>query len=94
MSRRLTLSEFIEKALFVHGDTYDYASVVYTNSRTKINITCKTHGGFQQRPHNHLQGQGCTKCGDENMALRQTRNTELFNVDLLEHHGVVSIRDL
>jgi hypothetical protein len=35
---------FIEKAKEVHGKTYSYANTVYTNKRTKVTITCKTHG--------------------------------------------------
>lgn len=53
---------FIEKAKEVHGKTYSYANTVYTNKRTKVTITCKTHGDFLQSPQHHLQGSGCKKC--------------------------------
>ena len=54
---------FIEKAREVHADKYNYNSVIYVNSTTKITIFCKTHGNFQQTPTCHLRGCGCQKCG-------------------------------
>ena len=66
MSRKLTLSEFIEKAKFVHGDKYDYSKSVYENTMKKIMIICPIHGEFMQTPNSHLQGQGCPECKKDN----------------------------
>lgn len=52
----------IEKAKAIHGDLYEYLLVNYTNTRTKVKITCKIHGEFLQTPHDHLKGQGCPHC--------------------------------
>ena len=41
---------------------YDYSLVIYIDSTTKVFIICKEHGKFEQRPNNHLRGQGCPKC--------------------------------
>ncbi len=54
---------FFEKAKLKHGDKYLYTLVKYVNSEVKVKITCPEHGVFEQRPTNHLQGQGCPKCG-------------------------------
>jgi len=54
---------FIERAKTVHGDKYDYSKVEYVNSQTKVCIICPIHGEFWQTPNDHLQGQGCRKCG-------------------------------
>ena len=54
-----TTVEFIERARQVHGDTYDYSLVDYTNSRTKVKIISFDHGVFEQAPTHHLHGQGC-----------------------------------
>lgn len=55
---------FIENAIKVHGDRYDYSKVKYTNKETKVCIICPIHGEFWQRPHNHVSGkQGCPECG-------------------------------
>ena len=45
---------FIEKALKVHGDIYDYSRVNYKNMITKVKIVCKKHGEFEQTPNNHI----------------------------------------
>ena len=60
--KRLTTEEFIEKAKSVHKDKYVYSKVNYINNRTKIVISCKKHGDFNQIPNAHLNGQGCPKC--------------------------------
>ena len=56
---------FIEKAIRVHGDKYDYSRVVYINNSTKVDITCPIHGSFWQRPSNHIhpKAYGCPRCG-------------------------------
>ena len=54
--------EFIIRAKEVHGDRYDYSKVNYVNRETPIEIICKTHGSFWQKPHNHISGCGCPKC--------------------------------
>lgn len=60
--KRLTTPEFIEKARKIHGDKYDYSKVKYIDSNTKVTIICPIHGEFEQRPANHISGQGCPKC--------------------------------
>jgi hypothetical protein len=55
-------NEFIEKAIKIHNDKYDYSKVNYINSYTKIKIICKEHEEFEQLPNHHLSGSGCSKC--------------------------------
>jgi hypothetical protein len=57
---------FIEKAIKIHGDKYDYSKVNYKNSSTKIIIICKIHGEFLQIPNKHLSKSGCIECGKKN----------------------------
>jgi len=81
--KKLTTSRFIEKAIAVHGDRYDYSKVVYCDSKKKIEIVCKTHGSFFQRPNNHWEGQqGCPVCAG-NIQL----TTEIFIYRANEIHG-------
>ncbi|UVX29516.1 endonuclease [Klebsiella phage VLCpiS13f] len=61
-SKRATTEEFVAKAMKLHGDRYDYALVNYTNNSSKVSIICKTHGVFEQRPYDHLNGKGCFMC--------------------------------
>ena len=60
-----TTKEFVEKAVAVHGDRYEYSDVVYKHHGKHITITCKKHGKFEQTPRMHLKGQGCCQCGYE-----------------------------
>jgi len=64
--RAKTTKDFIEKAHKIHGELlYDYSDTIYVNSRTKLDIVCKTHGVFNQYPQNHIAGNGCPKCAFE-----------------------------
>lgn len=60
--KRLTSEEFIEKSNQIHNNKYDYSLVDYINNKIKVNIICKEHGIFEQKPYSHLQGKGCPYC--------------------------------
>jgi len=51
MSKRLTTEEFIERAIKIHGNKYDYSLVEYKNTDSKVKIICKNHGIFKQNEH-------------------------------------------
>lgn len=57
-------NDFLLQAKKVHGDVYDYSKVKYVNDATKVIITCKKHGDFEQIPNVHLKGHGCPYCGN------------------------------
>jgi len=61
--------EFVEKAKKVHGDRYDYSLVEYVNNHTPVKIICPIHGVFEQDPHNHLAGKGCSVCKQSKLEL-------------------------
>ena len=46
----------------MHHDKYNYSNINYINNKTNIEIICKKHGSFWQRPSHHLNGIGCYKC--------------------------------
>jgi hypothetical protein len=63
---RLTKDEFIDRAVKIHGQKYDYSKVEYINNHTKVLIICPEHGAFEMLPSNHTHGtkpQGCPECG-------------------------------
>jgi len=62
--KQKTTEQFIIDAKKVHGDRYDYSSVIYLNSHKQIKIICKEHGEFSQLPIDHLKKHGCSKCSD------------------------------
>ena len=47
----------------MHGDKYDYSSVVYKTNKVNVDIICKLHGVFSQNPNHHINGHGCPTCG-------------------------------
>ena len=63
-STRKTLEKFIEDAINVHGNSYDYSLVEYINSGTGVNIKCNECGKiFPQKPTKHINAkQGCPYC--------------------------------
>ena len=63
MPVKMTTSDFIRKAILVHGDQYDYSCSVYTGSKNQINVLHKLCGMvFSCKPNNHLMGSGCSHC--------------------------------
>ena len=67
MAKKLTQEEFIERAKEVHGDRYDYSKVEYKDSKSHIEIYCKTHSKwFIKTPNQHIsRKEGCKQCGKE-----------------------------
>lgn len=58
----LTNSEFVNRAVSVHGSKYNYCDVNYAHSKSSVDIICHKHGRFTQKPNYHLLGNGCPKC--------------------------------
>lgn len=71
-TKPLTTEEFIIRAIKKHGNKYDYSKSIYINSLSKIIITCKLHGDFEQKAANHLTGNGCPYCAGK---LHTTEST-------------------
>ena len=79
--------DFIQKAIIIHKEKYDYSKVEYINCKTNITIICKTHGEFLQIPSNHLNGKGCKECGKLEGRLKRSNTTENFIKNAIEIHG-------
>jgi len=76
-------NSFIEEAIKIHGDKYDYSKVDYNLSSIPVTIICKLHGDFLQQPNNHLSGAGCFKCGHDMKIF----STEDFIKEAKKVHG-------
>lgn len=63
----LTTEEFVQRAIKVHGDKYDYSKSVYDRHNHKLCIICKEHGEFWQTPNSHLDGKGCPICSQSHL---------------------------
>ena len=71
MSKKITTKEFIEKAKTIHGDKYDYGKTIYIKAKQPVIIYCKKcKKYFQQRPDNHIHGEGCYNCGRKTTAKK------------------------
>ena len=79
--------DFIEKAIKIHGNKFDYSKVEYVNSKTKVCIICPKHGEFWQLPNNHLQGKGCLKCKYDKLKKKQNISINDFITKAKEIHG-------
>jgi len=76
--------KFIEDAVYVHGDRYDYSLVEYKNGEEKVKIICKKHGEFLQIAKNHTNiGQGCPECNHESNRI----SFEYFIEKATKAHG-------
>ena len=80
--KRDTKEEFIEKAISVHGNIYDYSKVDYTNSHDRVIIICKEHGDFKQIPNGHLSGQGCPSCAEYGYDINKPATLYIHEINL------------
>ena len=88
-SQRYTLGQYVKLSRKVHGDSYDYSKVVYTDSKTPVEIICKKHGSFFQRFTDHVNSrQGCPTCA---LGKTSSRWEEDFSV-FIESKGFPVIR--
>lgn len=68
---KMTINEFIRRSNEIHNNKYSYDDVKYVNKYTNVIIKCDDHGNFNQTPHNHLAGKGCSKCSKKNYSKKQ-----------------------
>ena len=57
------LDKYIEKAIKIHGNKYDYSKSNAHSCKDKAIFICPIHGEFEQTWDNHVNGgSGCPKC--------------------------------
>ena len=90
----LPQEQVIEQFQEVHGDKYDYSSVKYKNTKSKVNIICPKHGVFEQTPNNHKKGQGCPNCTvlSQEEIIKQFKETHgnKYNYHLMEYTSTLN----
>jgi hypothetical protein len=88
MFKKLTKEIFVERAIKVHGDSYDYSKAIYTYYNRKLEIICKKHGSFFQQPNNHIfSKQGCKLCGNIKLSEKLSKSTKEFICELKLIYG-------
>lgn len=60
--KRLSFTDFLNRAKSIYGNQYDYSKVNFINTSTKICVTCPKHGDFWITPQNFLSGHKCAAC--------------------------------
>jgi len=86
-TKTLSLQDFLLKCKKVHGDTYDYSKVAYTQYHKKVCVICTCHGEFWITPSNHLNGNGCKKCAIKHNKQNQPKSNLEFISDAKSVHG-------
>jgi len=90
-------SEFIEKSVEKHGSKFNYDSVVYVNSITKVKLICENGHEFSIRPDMHInRGDGCRICKNNKMNksnidfINQMKEkySDKYDYSLVEYNGV------
>ncbi len=77
--------KFIEKSKIIHLDKYDYNNSIYINNYSKVEIICKEHGSFFQKPLYH-SAHGCPKCGRIRMKNSKIDNSNKWLEDFIKVH--------
>ncbi|KKP28263.1 MAG: hypothetical protein UR12_C0021G0004 [candidate division TM6 bacterium GW2011_GWF2_30_66] len=85
--RQKAAQEFLSRVNDVHGSKYDYSKAKYVGSSLKLEIICKKHGSFLIAPNCLLRGQGCSRCGTESMAEKQSTGKNKFIEQAMAVHG-------
>jgi very-short-patch-repair endonuclease len=84
---RLSINDFIKKAMFIHNNIYDYKLVNFKNTHDYIKIICSKHGEFLQQAYVHLDGSGCPRCGELLAGMKNRNNCDNFITKAKEIHG-------
>lgn len=66
---------------------YDFSNTEYINNKTKVSYNCLKHGLQKSYPFQLLNGNGCSKCGQERTAKSVRLTTELFIKKAKKIHG-------
>ena len=85
-----TTNEWIQKAIQVHDDKYDYSKVNYIDSKTKIIIKCNKHNyEFEVFPYNHLKQKagGCIKCNYSRKKIKRPKTVQNKKMEIPKLQG-------
>jgi very-short-patch-repair endonuclease len=91
----LNTDSFIEKAVKVHNDFYNYSLVDYKNTNTKVKIICPNHGVFEQAPNSHLSGKnGCPICKSSKGELTIKQWLDGKNINYIQQYRFPDCRNI
>lgn len=86
--KKLTTEKFIAKSKEQHNERYIYNNTIYVDAHTKVVITCREHGDFEQLPYSHYKGgQGCPVCGVK-YGKKEKEWLDSLNLNLKRQHKI------
>ena len=91
--KKQTTKEFIERAITIHNNKFDYSLVEYDGYEKKVKIICEKHGIFQQTPHNHLSGSGCRLCRESHGEKKVAEILIKNNIEFIREFTFNDLRD-
>jgi hypothetical protein len=77
---KYTTAKFIEKAIKIHGNKFDYSKTIYKYCDKYVTIICKTHGEFEQIATSHLKKSGCPICNESKGEREIAKVLDLLNL--------------
>lgn len=87
ISQRIPFKEIIKRISDKHPDYLIDENQNYVNTHTGIIITCPKHGNFKMSPNSIFNGQGCPKCGKDNMKLKMSNDINWLIKESNRIHG-------
>lgn len=90
----LTQQEWLKRVKEKRGNQYDYSKVIYIDSKTPIEIICKKHGSFWQKPVVHMYGANCPLCRKKPRSQEWFKNKiKSFWGENIKKHGYKNIKN-
>lgn len=89
-NKRLKFTNFLKRSKSIHGGKYTYPrQKLSSGTKTVIDIYCKACSAtFKQKVGDHLNGNGCQKCGIESFRKNKTLSQAEFLERCHETHGL------
>lgn len=88
MGKKLSLEQFIEKAIAKHGNRFDYTQVEYNGYDIPIKIRClKCNSDLTQTPDSHLHSNGCFTCSMKDIGDLYRSSKSEFVEKSINIHG-------
>lgn len=73
VKKRLKFEEVVARANEVHNHKYTYNQLDYSTKRAVLHYKCPEHGSIMQVVDKHLDGQGCSICGNLTAGINRRR---------------------
>lgn len=88
--KQIKIRNYINDAIEVHGNIYNYSKFKPTKIKEKSIIICYVHGEFLQSYEVHVRLTcGCPKCGTESMANSKRKDLSTFIEQAIQVHGKI-----